>query len=119
MGFQSLRRAIAVVLLVMTSASGAESVFGVLRDGEMHHVSAAAAVTHRNADPQSGQGQEDSQPTHQHGTPADHCTHAHGVAIINPAFHFSAGTSISTQHLADPAIHTGRSSLDEFHPPRV
>ena len=114
-----LWRAVAIALVTLTPAAAAESVLGVVRDGAVHHESAAAAAAHRDAGPQSGHGHDDSVPSHQHGTPADHCTHVHGLAVIISAAPLSFGAPVSAQHQADPFIFASRSSLDAFHPPRA
>jgi len=114
-----LRRFVGIALLTLTPAAAAESVLGVLRDGVVHHESAAAAATHRDAGPQSGHGHDDSAPSHQHGTPADHCTHVHGLAVIISAVPLLFGAPLSAQYEGDPLIHRGRSSLGAFHPPRA
>lgn len=114
-----LRRFVGTALLLLIPASAAEPVFGLVRDGVVHHESAAAAASHRDAGPQSGHGHEDSVPTHQHGTPADHCTHVHGVALMGTTVPLSFGAALSPQHGHDVVLHHGRSSLDSFHPPRA
>lgn len=113
------RRAIAIALLILTPASAAEAVFGMLRDGAVHHESAVAAAASRDAGPQSGHGREDSAPTHQRGTPADHCTHEHGTATVSPVFSFSFSTSVSAHRLTACTIHPSRILLEEFEPPRA
>jgi len=78
-----------LVFLTLPIGSNVEPVVGELRDGTVHHESAAAAAAHRPAAPgehghedgssQSSQHEHGSQ--HQHGSTADHCTHAHGTAL--------------------------------------
>lgn len=115
----TVRRFIGIAVLILAPASAAEPVFGLLRDGVVHHESAAAAATHRDASPQSSHGHEDSVPTHQHGTSADHCTHVHGVAFMGTAVPLSFGAPLSPQYQRNVVLHHGRSSLDSFHPPRA
>lgn len=115
----TVRRFIGIAVLILAPASTAEPVFGLLRDGVVHHESAAAAAAHRDAGPQSSHGHEDSVPTHQHGTAADHCTHVHGVAFIGTTAPLSFGAPLSPQYQGDPLFHRGTSWLDAFHPPRA
>jgi len=108
-----------MVMLTLTPAAAAESVFGVLRDGAVHHESAAAAAAHLGGSQQGGHGHEDSVPDHQHGTPADHCTHFHGLACIISAVSLSFAAPLSRQSQGDPVIFSGTASPDAFHPPRA
>ena len=114
-----LRRFVGTALLILAPAFAVEPVYGVVRDGAVHHESAATAATHRDAGPQDRHGHEDPVPTHQHGTPADHCTHVHGVAFIGAAVALSFGARLSPEYPEDPAPYRGPSSLDAFHPPRA
>ena len=114
-----LRRFIGIALLILAPASAVEPVVGVVRDGAVHHESAATAATHRDAGSQGGHGHEDSVPTHQHGTPADHCTHAHGVACMETAAALSFRSVLSRLHRRDAVVRQGGPALDAFHPPRA
>jgi hypothetical protein len=97
-----VRRTIAFVLLVLTTASPMEAVAGELRDGEIHHETSAEASRHaatsmgdhghehgRAFDDEShdhAADEDDPEGTeHRHGTGSDHCTHAHGPALAAPA----------------------------------
>jgi hypothetical protein len=90
-----MRRAIALTLLALMALTSVESAEGLVRDGEVHHESSATAAAHasdlsgehghEDVEPSSQPEEEGSAPQHgpdhQHGTGADHCTHAHGPAI--------------------------------------
>ena len=119
MRFDTLRRALAIALLILTPASATEAVVGVLRDGAVHHESAATAAAHRDAGPQGDHGREDSAPSHQHGTPADHCTHAHGTALANRVFSLAFATSITAQRQTNSTTHPSWILLEELDPPRA
>ena len=114
-----VRRFVGIALLILAPAFAVEPVYGVVRDGAVHHESAATAATHRDAGPQDRHGHEDPVPTHQHGTPADHCTHAHGVACMETPAALSFGSVLSRFHRRDAVVHQGGPALDAFHPPRA
>ena len=114
-----LRRLVGIALLILAPASAVEPVYGVVRDGDLHHESAAAAATHRGAGSQDGHGHEDSLPTHQHGTPADHCTHVHGIPCLGAAVPLSFGAAVWVPHRPAVVIHRSEASLAAFHPPRA
>lgn len=83
------RRLTALLMLVATTTGSVETTMGEVRDGEVHHESVAAAANHAH-EARGDHGHEDSNthaergPDHQHGTAADHCTHAHGPALSTP-----------------------------------
>lgn len=84
-----LRRLVAVVALVLSVGSFIEPPLGLLRDGAIHHEGLTEALAHSDTSPgEHGHedagvpaGNHDHQGQHKHGTPADHCTHVHGVAL--------------------------------------
>jgi hypothetical protein len=79
-----IRRLIALLMLFSITYSSAESVIGVLRDGEVHHESMAAATLHASHDHDSHGHEDGSSPDseHEHGTQADHCSHHHGTVLV-------------------------------------
>lgn len=79
-----IRRLTALFMLFSVTYSSAESVIGVLRDGEVHHESMAAAAQHASHDHVSHGHENGSSPDseHQHGTQADHCAHHHGTMVV-------------------------------------
>ena len=98
----SLRRRVvrraAFVLLLAIMGFTLEPVVGVVRDGDVHHETAAEAATHSGLataghahEQNDSQTSEDSESDHEHGSNADHCTHAHGIAHpAMPSFDFFA-----------------------------
>lgn len=77
-----MRRLRALIMLLLIANSFLEAVVGVVRDGAVHHESAALAAAH--AQHFAGDhSHEDSVPTgeryregsHEHGTASDYCTH--------------------------------------------
>jgi hypothetical protein len=78
-----LHRVAAVLMLLTIVFSHAETAMGLLRDGTVHHETAAAAAQHA-LNGQGEHGHEDGAPhgpNHEHGTSADHCTHQHGAQV--------------------------------------
>ena len=78
----------ALVALVM--GSSLEPIYGMLRDGTVHHESEASALSHQTStqvehgheDPGLAAGEDHPHGSrHQHGTGSDHCTHAHGIPL--------------------------------------
>jgi hypothetical protein len=111
---------------VLTFGSNVEPLLGVLRDGSIHHESSAAAVAHESSAPrehghEDGSAQtphQDHGPQHQHGTAADHCTHAHGLALAaEEAVGFTA--ILVTVESNDPTGHPTRSQQTHTPPPRA
>lgn len=119
-----LRRLAALLLLFVTFGSNAESVVGVLRDGEVHHESPMAAAQHV-ADGAGNHGHEDAAASgtdhggsqHDHGTSADHCTHTHSAALL-PVFALELPTRELSVDFTEPAVHLARTSYPLFHPPK-
>lgn len=119
-----LRRLVALALVLAVSAMQAESVFGALRDGEVHHESGAQAFSHAQG-AHGDHGHEDGPLSHQHGgehqhgTAADHCTHQHStgapaaeLALVYPAVQYVAPPT------KQPAP-AGGTLAAPFHPPRA
>lgn len=121
-----LRRLIALLAFVVMAGSIAEPALGVLRDGAVHHETAASAAGH--ADRARGDhGHEDGNPAghqhdpdHRHGTGADHCTHQHGLALLADApVPLNVVPCAENALLAEYVAPVGRHPLDLFHPPRI
>lgn len=123
-----LRRYIALALLVGYFASSAEAVLGVVRDGSVHHESAAAAAIHQGehqVEYRGEHGHEDSgvgaehDAEHQHGTSSDHCTHAHGMSL--PAFCAFAVPSplAAAAEPTPPLLESGVYTALHFRPPKA
>ncbi len=113
------------MLLLCVAAFTVEPGIGALRDGEVHHESAATAATHavlgdfghahhdRTPPSQSAPGSG-----HQHGTLNDHCTHQHSV-VPATALALAPDPLPERQPLSISPGHPGSPSADFFHPPRA
>lgn len=118
------RRILALLLLLVTGLAQGETVWGELRDGEVHHESAAAALAHA-AQTDGDHGHEDARTPehrhgedHQHGTNADHCTHHHGTAMVTAvAFFVPSSPSVPPSH--HPSTSSDGPPTGFFHPPRA
>ena len=89
----TMRRPIALILLLLTVTFQTEAVFGESRDGDVHHENVAEAWAHAH-DPHGSHvhdapdaetdasTSQDAGDQHEHGGSFDHCTHVHGVAIV-------------------------------------
>ena len=119
MSLNTLRRAIGIMLLVAIPISAAESVVGLLRDGAVHHESPAAAAEHAALGIGQGHGHDDRVPTHQHGSPADHCTHVHGVAVTTTPLQVAFDAPLSVDYQVQRPIRHDWSPLEELPPPRA
>jgi hypothetical protein len=124
-----LRRFVALILLLVVSAFQAEAGIGAMRDGDVHHESLMAAMSHQSSggfhghedapvpghapgSPQAPGGQ------HHHGTTGDHCTHQHLVAPVSSlALTFSS--ALSSQAVWSDTGHFDRVPRTLFHPPRA
>lgn len=98
----------------------AETVFGEVRDGAVHHESAAEAIEHS----ESGQGEHGHEdagehgPEHQHGTSVDHCTHTHSASL--PTQHeFTFVVLLSFGQQFTEALRTDTAVRSLFHPPKA
>lgn len=121
------RRAIGSLIAVVTLGSSVESAASLVRDGAMHHETAAAAAAHLDAGTRGHHGHEDGGPQsrphshnsqHQHGTTADHCTHMHGVGLVAPVQWSVAGPVV--QLLTEQSSsHSHRLPLPDVPPPRA
>lgn len=119
----TLQRLTSLLLLLAVFAYSAEAVLGVLRDGEVHHETFAAAVSHGG---QHGgdHGHEDGPmshphgPGHQHGTSLDHCTHHHTATVADAfALSFPPATAAELAHEAPHLL--DRTLSAPFHPPQA
>ena len=123
--FASVRRVLGLALVIATPVWQLEAVAGVMRDGVVHHEAASAAASHTSAT--SGEhGHEDGLPPaqhphgsqHQHGTPADHCSHAHGFAVVT-AFSMGFHSHVFPHPQIEDSVSFAWSPSDQFHPPRA
>lgn len=116
-----LHRLAAVLMLFTIAFSQTETVMGLLRDGGVHHESAAAAAVHSEYG-QGEHGHEDGAPhgpEHEHGTPADHCTHQHGNLFTPKSPVLAILSYTIPQVFLEPPLWFDRFSEPAFHPPRA
>lgn len=121
-----MRRLLALVLLLLGAASSLESVVGELRDGAVHHESAATAAFHA-PEARGDHGHEDGSlpgnhrhsQGHEHGTGSDHCTHQHGTALLVERFDPLFFVTVQTAHAAGRARAPDGMPTPLFHPPRA
>jgi hypothetical protein len=115
-----------VALLGLASGSMLEPTVGVLRDGAVHHETAATAAAHGwvasgehgHEDGARSPSQHQHGSRHQHGTAADHCTHAHGTAVASIVL-LSFGAPIALeQHDVTYLLHTTPGAVHS-PPPRA
>lgn len=112
----SARRVIATILLTLAPAAAAESLLGALSDGTVHQVG-GTQVPDRGT--QGRHGDDSVPPTHQQGTPADHCTHMHGAAIVAASSQVSFDVPVSVGSQMEPLISIGWFPDGDFPPPRA
>lgn len=119
-----LRRLVALALILAVSAMQAESVFGALRDGQVHHESGAQAFSHAQGS-HGDHGHEDGPLSHQHGgehqhgTAADHCTHQHSTAVPAGALALVYTPIHYVAPFSEPPAPVGGTLAAPFHPPRA
>ena len=121
---RSLRRVLGLALLIAAPAWQLEAAIGASRDGPVHHETAGAAATHAPAST-GDHGHEDGLPPaqhhhgnqHQHGTPADQCSHAHGFAALS-ALDISFPSELLPQAQFDQNVSLTLFPTNQFHPPR-
>ena len=111
----------ALLMLFTIAFSQTETVMGLLRDGVVHHESAAAAAVHALA-AEGEHGHEDGAPhgpNHEHGTPADHCTHQHGNLFTPRSPDLAILGYTIPQVFIEPSLLFDRFSEPAFHPPQA
>jgi hypothetical protein len=124
-----VRKLVSVLLLVLFQASSLEAVVGLARDGAVHHETVAQAAAHAElAEPGDAEhGHEAASeapdaehgPDHQHGTGADHCTHAHGTALFGPLSPLGFDAVLTPPAPTVMRTPSHCSAARFFHPPRV
>ncbi|MEX2584426.1 MAG: hypothetical protein WD766_14245 [Gemmatimonadota bacterium] len=116
-----LRRFAALLMLLIVTFSNVETVTGVIRDGTVHHESAAAAAGHA-AQAKGEHGHEDGAPhgpQHEHGTQSDHCMHQHGNLLTPRAPTFAIVTHTIPQSFLEPLLWLERFTEPSFRPPQA
>ena len=121
-----MRRTLSVVLLLSFLASSFEAVAGLVRDGSVHHETVTAAFAHASGgagehghETEAEAPEQDHGPDHQHGTGADHCTHAHGAALTTPTAVALVDDEVWTPPVASQATPSDYRVPPLFHPPRA
>ena len=120
-----MRSRFALLLLLLTIGSFAESVVGPLRERIVHHESEETVRAHMLTTSGGEHAHEDAVPTehqrgpaHQHGTALDHCTHQHTADVPSP-FAWALASTAATASISEPLHYTSRPISAEFHPPRA
>lgn len=116
-----LHRLAALLMLLTVTFSYGETVIGVLRDGTVHHESTAAAATHALF-AQGEHGHEDGSShgsDHEHGTPADHCTHHHGTVLHPRSPGVVTFSHASTQVFLEPRAWLDHADKPTLRPPQA
>lgn len=107
--------------------SSLEPIYGMSRDGTVHHESEASALSYQastqvergHEDPGLADGGEHQHgPQHQHGTGSDHCTHAHGIPLPSSVTPSLGTWVISTLYQALPEL-TARDLTPHSPPPKA
>lgn len=123
-----IRRYVAAAALLGVGFGAFEPAVGLARDAAIHHEGAIEAAAH--AATQNGEhghehaleggAESDSHgPEHQHGTSADHCTHAHGAAMTTVMSGFSTVVESHRVDRLDPRLHDQTCADPLFHPPKA
>lgn len=123
-----MQQIVSFALLCTLFWANAESQFGVLRDGAVHHENAATAVVHHEALHLNGDhGHErvsppaDSNGTqgHSHGSSTDHCTHHHDTGVLtSPAWNAGCVRFVLTPS-NEPVLPIGPPLQVPTEPPRA
>ena len=118
-------RRISFVILAAITVFTLEPVMGVVRDGAVHHETSARAAAHSFL---AGAGHahgtiesdraDDSGQRHEHGSSADHCSHAHGLALVG-TFVFEIGTTETLLSFDEAARNPMHTPTALTHPPRA
>ena len=108
-------------MLLAITFSSAETVMGLLRDGSVHHETMASAASH-SVLTGGEHGHEDGVPhgtEHQHGTPADHCTHQHGTFFTPRPLGLGMLVYSLPEAFLEPPFWLDRFSEPSFRPPQA
>lgn len=123
---RAARTALATLLLVSFLASSFEAVAGLARDGSVHHEKTTEALAHVSGgtgehghEAASEAPTEDHGPDHQHGTGADHCTHAHSAAVLMQAPAATVIPDASMRSLPVSSTLADHREPPLLHPPRI
>lgn len=120
---RAVGRLVAITLFLAISGSSSEAIAGQVRDGAVHHESAAAAAQHCDGTQAHGNhGHEDTSAPgtqqHLHGTGADHSTHVHGQWLVTS---FTLAVSVDVQEIGfgDVSFTPCAPTRPIKHPPRA
>jgi len=129
---KSIRRVIALSMLLAFATSALEAVAGPVRDGAMHHETILAAASHQavvgSSHNHQGTLSETSAqtpnpdapsdgPDHEHPG-GDHCTHVHGAALVPHMTVAFASVVVATSD-SHAAHHEDPTYTHIPHPPRA
>lgn len=123
-----MKKLVSLTLLFTLFWANAESQFGVLRDGAVHHESVASAAVHHEALHLGGDhGHErissptDSNDTsgHSHGSSTDHCTHHHDTGVLTSPAWNAGGVRFVLVLSSEPVLPIGQPLQVPTAPPRA
>lgn len=122
------QRLVSFLILLTLFWARAESGFGVLRDGAVHHEGVAAAAVHhellhlrgdhgheRLSSPSDSHGL----PGHSHGSPMDHCTHHHDPGVLTAPVACTDSVRTAPTVPGNPTIPVNQSLQVPTEPPRA
>ncbi len=113
-------RVLSLVFLLAFFAGQAEPYLGVARDGEVHHESGLAALSHTVVNGDHGHedgGSHEHGNDHEHGTSADHCTHVHSSVALEQSFVLVLPSAVDSRSFTDSIIATDSASPPPIRPP--
>lgn len=128
-----MRRSIALILLIFSTATPLEAVVGTVRHGEVHHETTAKATQHAaratgehghehgpsvHAEDHDASDEEHGR-RHKHGTGADHCTHAHSPALSVGGTHLVVPATTARLTRLDVPVPSEHSVPPLHQPPRI
>lgn len=116
------RRLVAFFMLLAVTFSYGETVTGMLRDGAVHHEESAATAALHAIAAQGEHGHEDGSshgPGHEHGTPADHCTHQHGTEFGPRSPGLAVFSCTIPDIFLEPSLRLDHPYEPSFRPPRA
>lgn len=123
-----MKKLVSLALLLTLFWANAESQFGVLRDGAVHHESVAtAAVHHETLHLNGDHGHErassptdsNGTPAHPHGSSTDHCTHHHDTGVLTSLAWSAGHVRFVLAPSSEPVLPVGQTLQVPTGPPRV
>lgn len=123
-----MKKLVSFALLFTLFWANAESQFGVLRDGAVHHEDAVTAAVHHEAlqfngdhghELASSPADSDGTPDHSHGSSTDHCTHQHDTGVLTLPTWNTGSTWYALVPLSEPVLPLDQPLKVPTEPPRA